>query len=206
MLTHVWRVYKSNGSIIAAEFVQICKNGDIYLLFLYKRNFHKVADMGNDYSIDELNNLTCYGTPEIVDCTGLESLGDEYREKRESCYSLPALLKDLSERKALYIPEYNGGSVLQGYYPSFGNIRVSRTTMTISISCKKKTGEWYTKCIIDEDNLGNLQQNSFYFALRNKENLEGTRFKSKVVISTITNISFLLYYKYVKYPLGVYFS
>ena len=167
MFAYLTKVYRGvDREVRAAQFVFFEDLAEPTFTLIHATNFlHfrevNLVDVMTDFKISDSGELICsHAVREIVvlDDSCLPSEEIFTRSKIKSFYDL--ILK-LVTKDCLFVP--NGTDVADSakrYFPSFKQLRVSKSTMTISISCFGDD-RWYSESLVSVLDDGTLQQNPF---------------------------------------------
>lgn len=171
MNVYLSKRYEFNDDLIGIELVLINGVNDIKYEIVHKNNFHKInekyGNCGKDFEVTIDIRIEGARNVKTIVLLSKTSMRPEACLKRDSIESFYDLLVNLAEFNCLYlgIPE-SMEDTNDSYFPSFGNIRVSNSTMTICIPVySKTTGTWKSKVLISSNDDGSLEQKEFYCAI-----------------------------------------
>ena len=169
MNIYLSRIYALNGRIGAIEIVRDYGFDNMIFETIYPSKIgSRLAELSQDprdfdfdFSKDDNLVWNYSATVEIVKLQSVDELPVEGEVKPKTMTSLWDLLSELSNRQAGYLPsDYENCN----YIPSFNQIKVSNSTMTICIPIYDEDRGWLSKNIVDVHD-GCLRQTPFYVLL-----------------------------------------
>lgn len=168
MYVYLSRVYTKNSEICAIEIVKFSDTTDMIFETIYKDKIYKrLKEIEEkepctlDFSYTQDNRVSVRDFLDRIEIMDFSDLPEEKEVIPKVLPSLYSLLTDLCDSGAGYcydLKELDKGS----YIPSFNQIRVSETTMSISVPMNNSERGWFSKSIVSVDDDGSLIQQPFY--------------------------------------------
>lgn len=192
MFVYVSTLYTSRGDIIGADLVKFTSLDDVEFEFIHKNRFRELREKLDAVSAikdfkfkDNFQIEPMYHKPKVIEVP-LSDL--ELYTSKDSSYtsshitSLYDLLRDLSKYNCLYINDECDLKNLSNYIlPSFNKLRVSSSTMSILISMYEDKVGWRSKKIIAVNSNGTLNQQTYHFAVLNKNVSSFTKYRLPMI-------------------------
>lgn len=202
----------SDGILKAVELVVI-ENNKIHTRIIHSKNFYTIAiDYPNyltDFDVSLVGNYVDHLVPVVDVLCNDADLPEEGVFSKDPIISLHAIFERLAKSGALYIPTFLDLSKVDGYMgpvPSFRELRVSASTMTIGISAfDTNRGSWITESLVsNKKGTSLISQNDFIVAIEESKMKDffdiGLIKLSKVMIN---NIVYVLC-KYIAYSYSIF--
>ena len=176
MFVYLFRIYKINGIVAAIQTVEFNDQFDQKFRTIridnFKDYYKKICDDGFedrcDFKVGEDYSLIYNHHAREINVPDISLLPEESVITLDRMESLYDLLRDLANNDCCYVLDElkltNGGL---GVLPSFRNIVVSESTMTLGINVRGEDGNWFFKPIIkiDEETEA-LAQHEFTVAIK----------------------------------------
>ena len=163
MFVYLTKQYIYNNVLEAIEVVKFDNLESLEFEVISRINFRKLdnPNLIKDFELDEFGCLSKSCPVQIVDLPGLSYIPKERVEKLETIPTVFDLLQDLSDNRCGYASSLEDLENKTVYLPTFNNIRVSKSTMSISISTYIDGKGWRTEQILEAQG-SQLRQNRFY--------------------------------------------
>lgn len=163
MFVYLTKQYIHNNVLEAIEVIKFDNLENLEFEVISRINFRKLDDPSfvKDFELNEFGYLEKTYPVQTVDLPGLSYIPKERVERLETIPTIFDLLQDLSDNRCGYASSLDDLEDRTVYLPTFNNIRVSKSTMSISISTYKDDKGWKTEQIIKVEG-SQLKQNKFY--------------------------------------------
>lgn len=208
MFAYLTKIYRGvDESVQAAQFVFFEDLAEPTFVLVHANNFLHFRDVNlagatTDFKILDSGELIYTHVVRGIIVTDSSCLPSEEVFTRPKIRSLYDLLLKLVTKDCLFVP--NDTSVSdsdKSYFPSFKQLRVSKSTMTVSISCFGDD-RWYSETLVSVLDDGTLQQKPFNILIPSRTFTEFAEFGlEKISTIVFNNDSYVLAHYDAQLPL-----